>query len=79
MFSFQILYANEGESKNPLEKSEEEQADDNRGFSIAFRDHQFYIMQYHMPANCDLCPKALWSMIKPPPALECRRMCISWN
>lgn len=70
---FQILYANEGESKNPEEKTEQEQADDKAGFSIPFKDHQFYIMHYHMPTTCDLCPKAMWNVIKPPPALECRR------
>lgn len=70
---FQILYANEGESKNPEEKSDQEQAEDKAGFCIPFKEHQFYVMHYHMPTTCDLCPKAMWNVIKPPPALECRR------
>lgn len=70
---FQILYANEGESKNPQEKNEQEQVEDTRGFSIQFKDHQFCIMHYHTPTNCEFCPKTMWNMIKPPPALECRR------
>jgi len=69
---FQILYANEGESKNPVEKTEQEQ-EEKGGFSIQFKEHQFYIMHYHMPTACDLCPKQMWHMFKPPPALECRR------
>ena len=27
---------------------------------------------YHMPTTCEVCPKPLWHMFKPPPALECR-------
>ncbi|GAB6028973.1 Rho-associated protein kinase 2 [Chamberlinius hualienensis] len=26
-----------------------------------------------MPTTCEACPKPLWHMFKPPPALECRR------
>ena len=70
---FKVLYANEGESKNPQEKNEQEQVEDARGFSIQFKDHQFCIMHYHTPTNCEFCPKTMWNMIKPPPALECRR------
>lgn len=35
-------------------------------------------MHYHMPTTCDLCPKAMWNVIKPPPALECRRKILSY-
>ncbi|KAM4771783.1 rho-associated protein kinase 2 isoform 2-T2 [Rhinophrynus dorsalis] len=67
---FQILYANEGESKkeqefpvDPLEKSN----------YICHKGHEFIPTLYHFPTSCDACMKPLWHMFKPPPALECRR------
>eukprot|EP00794_Sanderia_malayensis_P004834 gene4834-5466_t len=69
---FQILYANEGEARNPEEK-EEQQQNEEKGLAIDYLGHQFYVMHYHMPTNCEVCPKPLWNMFKPPTALECRR------
>ncbi|XP_053314729.1 rho-associated protein kinase 2 isoform X2 [Spea bombifrons] len=67
---FQILYANEGESKkeqefplDPLEKSN----------YICHKGHEFIPTLYHFPTSCEACMKPLWHMFKPPPALECRR------
>ncbi|KAM4693597.1 rho-associated protein kinase 2 isoform 2-T3 [Discoglossus pictus] len=67
---FQILYANEGESKkeqefpvDPMEKSN----------YICHKGHEFIPTLYHFPTSCDACMKPLWHMFKPPPALECRR------
>ncbi|KAM8952508.1 rho-associated protein kinase 2 isoform 2-T2 [Pelodytes ibericus] len=67
---FQILYANEGESKkepefpvDPLEKSS----------YICHKGHEFIPTLYHFPTSCEACMKPLWHMFKPPPALECRR------
>uniref|UniRef100_A0A8C5QNN1 Rho-associated protein kinase 2 n=1 Tax=Leptobrachium leishanense TaxID=445787 RepID=A0A8C5QNN1_9ANUR len=67
---FQILYANEGESKkdqefpvDPVEKSN----------YICHKGHEFIPTLYHFPTSCDACMKPLWHMFKPPPALECRR------
>uniref|UniRef100_A0A5S6NP83 Rho-associated protein kinase 2 n=1 Tax=Xenopus tropicalis TaxID=8364 RepID=A0A5S6NP83_XENTR len=67
---FQILYANEGESKkeqefqvDPLEKSN----------YICHKGHEFIPTLYHFPTSCDACMKPLWHMFKPPAALECRR------
>ncbi|XP_029451765.1 rho-associated protein kinase 2 isoform X3 [Rhinatrema bivittatum] len=67
---FQILYANEGESKkeqefpvDPVEKSN----------YICHKGHEFIPTLYHFPTNCEACMKPLWHMFKPPPALECRR------
>ncbi|XP_048581823.1 rho-associated protein kinase 2 isoform X3 [Nematostella vectensis] len=71
---FQILYANEGESINPVEKEkEEQQSAEDRIAAINYMRHQFIPMHYHMPTNCDSCQKPLWHMFKPPPAVECRR------
>lgn len=70
---FQILYANEAESINPIEKEKEEQQPEDRMNAIDYMRHQFIPMHYHMPTNCDSCNKPLWHMFKPPPAVECKR------
>ncbi|XP_026088883.1 rho-associated protein kinase 2-like isoform X1 [Carassius auratus] len=69
---FQILYANEGESKKdelamePLSAAE-------RSSVIQHKGHEFVITLYHFPSSCEACPRPLWNVFKPPPALECRR------
>lgn len=70
---FQILYANEAERINPVEKEKEEQQPEDRMNAIDYMRHQFIPMHYHMPTNCDSCNKPLWHMFKPPPAVECKR------
>lgn len=70
---FQILYANEAESINPVEKEKEEQQPEDRMNAIDYMRHQFIPMHYHMPTNCDSCNKPLWHMFKPPAAVECKR------
>lgn len=70
---FQILYSMEGESKSSVEKNDQEIADEKGGFSISYKSHQFFVMSYHTPTACDVCPKQMWHMFKPPPALQCRR------
>lgn len=70
---FQILYANEAESINPVEKEKEEQQPEDRMNAINYMRHQFIPMHFHMPTNCDSCSKPLWHMFKPPPAVECKR------
>ncbi|PFX19790.1 Rho-associated protein kinase 2 [Stylophora pistillata] len=70
---FQILYANEAESINPVEKDKEDLQSEDRMNAIDYMRHQFIPMHYHMPTNCDSCSKPLWHMFKPPPAVECRR------
>lgn len=70
---FQILYANEAESINPVEKDKEDPQSEDRMNAIDYMRHQFIPMHYHMPTNCDSCSKPLWHMFKPPPAVECRR------
>ncbi|EEC13851.1 Rho-associated kinase, putative, partial [Ixodes scapularis] len=37
------------------------------------KGHDLVTISFHMPTTCELCPKPLWHMFKPPPALECRR------
>lgn len=70
---FQILYANEAESINPVEKDKEDLQSEDRMNAIDYMGHQFIPMHYHMPTNCDSCSKPLWHMFKPPAAVECRR------
>ncbi|XP_026864015.2 rho-associated protein kinase 2 isoform X2 [Electrophorus electricus] len=68
---FQILYANEGESKKEQELEPMPMGD--KSSYICHKGHEFIPTLYHFPTNCEACTKPLWNMFKPPPALECRR------
>ncbi|XP_069698446.1 rho-associated protein kinase 2 isoform X2 [Periplaneta americana] len=75
---FQLLYAGEGEARRPDDGSLSQlelsalRGDDKPG-TIGLKGHEFVQISYHMPTNCEVCPKPLWHMFRPPPALECRR------
>lgn len=75
---FQLLYAGEGEARksdesmNVLDVSSI-RGDDKQPPPIMHKGHEFLLISYHMPTNCEVCAKPLWHMFKPPPALECRR------
>ncbi|XP_062378079.1 rho-associated protein kinase 2 isoform X2 [Sardina pilchardus] len=66
---FQVLYANEGESK----REQELELPSGEKSYICHKGHEFIPTLYHFPTNCEACTKPLWNMFKPPPALECRR------
>ena len=68
---WQILYANEGESKK--EPEVEPLPIGEKSSYICHKGHEFIPTLYHFPTNCEACTKPLWNMFKPPPALECRR------
>uniref|UniRef100_A0A668ATG3 Rho-associated protein kinase 2 n=1 Tax=Myripristis murdjan TaxID=586833 RepID=A0A668ATG3_9TELE len=68
---FQILYANEGESKRDQEV--EPLPFGERPSYISHKGHEFIPTLYHFPSNCEACTRPLWHVFKPPPALECRR------
>lgn len=70
---FQILYANEGESKKEPVFPVEPLAIGEKSSYICHKGHEFIPTLYHFPTNCEACTKPLWNMFKPPPALECRR------
>ncbi|XP_041109474.1 rho-associated protein kinase 2 isoform X2 [Polyodon spathula] len=70
---FQILYANEGESKKEQEFPVESLPIGEKSSYICHKGHEFIPTLYHFPTNCEACTKPLWNMFKPPPALECRR------
>ncbi|XP_072313433.1 rho-associated protein kinase 2-like isoform X2 [Eucyclogobius newberryi] len=70
---FQILYANEGESKRDQEACVEPAPFTERPSYIAHKGHEFIPTLYHFPSSCEACARPLWHMFKPPPALECRR------
>nr|XP_005995982.1 PREDICTED: rho-associated protein kinase 2 isoform X3 [Latimeria chalumnae] len=70
---FQILYANEGESKKEQEFPVEPLPIGEKSSYICHKGHEFIPTLYHFPTNCEACMKPLWHMFKPPPALECRR------
>lgn len=69
----QLLYAGEGEARKPEDGGSLELArmDDKPG-TIGIKGHEFLQINYHMPTNCEVCPKPLWHMFRPPAALECR-------
>ncbi|XP_051732135.1 rho-associated protein kinase 2-like isoform X2 [Ctenopharyngodon idella] len=69
---FQILYANEGESKKE-ELAVEPLLATERSSYIPHKGHEFVHTLYHFPSSCEACPRPLWHVFKPPPALECRR------
>ncbi|XP_036405716.1 rho-associated protein kinase 2-like [Megalops cyprinoides] len=70
---FQILYANEGENKKDQELALEPLTVAEQSSYICHKGHEFIPTLYHFPSTCEACPKPLWNMFKPPPALECRR------
>ncbi|CAG0914712.1 unnamed protein product [Notodromas monacha] len=81
---FQILYAGEGEArKGGLgEDGSGTGGDDGSGsdgkqmagtITMTHKGHEMVQITFHMPTNCDVCAKPVWSMFRPPAALECRR------
>lgn len=70
---FQILYANEGESKRDQEVVVEPTPYSDRPSYISHKGHEFILTLYHFPSSCEACTRPLWHVFKPPPALECRR------
>uniref|UniRef100_A0A3P8WDB9 non-specific serine/threonine protein kinase n=1 Tax=Cynoglossus semilaevis TaxID=244447 RepID=A0A3P8WDB9_CYNSE len=70
---FQMLYANEGESKKEPEFPVEPLPIGEKSGYFCHKGHEFIPTLYHFPTNCEACTKPLWNMFKPPPALECRR------
>uniref|UniRef100_A0A672KYP7 Phorbol-ester/DAG-type domain-containing protein n=1 Tax=Sinocyclocheilus grahami TaxID=75366 RepID=A0A672KYP7_SINGR len=44
-----------------------------RSSFIPHKGHEFVLTLYHFPSSCEACPRPLWHVFKPPPALECRR------
>ncbi|XP_045067302.1 rho-associated protein kinase 2 [Coregonus clupeaformis] len=69
---FQILYANEGESKRDQEFAVDPLADERSSY-VRHKGHEFIPTLYHLPSSCEACTRPLWNVFKPPPALECRR------
>ncbi|KAK2890078.1 rho-associated protein kinase 2-like isoform X2 [Channa argus] len=69
---FQILYANEGESKREQEVVVEPTPFSDRPSYISHKGHEFILTLYHFPSSCEVCTRPLWNVFKPPPALECR-------
>ncbi|KRX85325.1 Rho-associated protein kinase 1 [Trichinella sp. T6] len=40
---------------------------------MSHKGHDFIAISFHSPTSCDICSKQLWNVLKPPPALECKR------
>lgn len=74
----QLLYAGEGESRRPSDShshSEISLRETSQQGAVEHKGHDFIPISYHMPTTCEVCPKPLWHMFKPPAALECKREC----
>ncbi|CAL8142817.1 unnamed protein product [Orchesella dallaii] len=67
---FQLLYAGEGEARKPDETTPD---DKEKPGTLLHKGHELVAISFHMPTTCEVCPKPLWHMFRPPPALECRR------
>ncbi|XP_076066939.1 rho associated coiled-coil containing protein kinase isoform X2 [Oratosquilla oratoria] len=77
---FQLLYAGEGESRKPgqgesgpLSIHDTMTIGQEKTGTMIHKGHEFVGISFHMPTNCEVCPRHLWHMFKPPPALECKR------
>ncbi|XP_066909341.1 rho-associated protein kinase 1 isoform X2 [Halyomorpha halys] len=69
---FQLLYAGEGEARRPDETEPRSVDDKPSTLALSFKGHVFVQISFHMPTNCEVCPKPLWNVFRPPSALECR-------
>lgn len=76
---FQLLYAGEGEARRPdeqqsqLDMSSLKSNNDERPTTKTYKGHEFLQISYHMPTTCEVCPKPLWHMFRPPSAYDCKR------
>ncbi|CAH1102992.1 unnamed protein product [Psylliodes chrysocephalus] len=76
---FQLLYAGEGEARKTdeqttaLDVSQSMRNFEEKPGMLSHKGHEFLNISYHMPTTCEVCPKPMWNMFRPPPALECRR------
>ncbi|CAG9768355.1 unnamed protein product [Ceutorhynchus assimilis] len=77
---FQLLYLGEGEARKPseepnnmLDTSSVKSFEEKAVRCIMHKGHEFLNIAYHMPTQCEVCPKQVWHMFRPPPALECQR------
>lgn len=74
---FQLLYAGEGEARkadDPVSTLDISsiRGEDNKQGTTMHKGHEFLQISFHMPTTCEICPKPMWRMFNPPPALECR-------
>lgn len=72
---FQLLYAGEGEARRPDEQQQLQEAshEGERNATTVYKGHEFVAISFHMPTTCEVCPKQMWQVFRPPPAYECRR------
>ncbi|XP_037977212.2 rho-associated protein kinase 2 isoform X2 [Plutella xylostella] len=71
---FQLLYAGEGEARRPGDLADQPpDSADNAGNTVQYKGHDLVSITYHIPTACEVCPRPLWHMFRPPHAYECRR------
>lgn len=74
---FQLFYAGEGEARRPKDGDslpDVAATRDDKPGTLSHKGHELLQISYHMPTTCEVCPKPLWHMFRPPAALECRSM-----
>jgi len=68
-YNFQLLYAGEGEATKPEETPSEDK--EKPTGTVMYKGHELVAITFHMPTTCEVCPKPLWHMFRPPSALAC--------
>uniref|UniRef100_A0A1B0CT54 Uncharacterized protein n=1 Tax=Lutzomyia longipalpis TaxID=7200 RepID=A0A1B0CT54_LUTLO len=56
-----------------LEGENRQGSGEERPGTIHHKGHELLQISYHMPTTCEICPKPVWHMFRPPPAYECKR------
>ncbi|KAJ8033656.1 Rho-associated protein kinase 2 [Holothuria leucospilota] len=70
---FQLLYAGEGETRRKVDQPIDSLSDKPEDKTIiAYKNHEFVVVHFHMPTSCESCNKSLGALVRPPPSLECR-------
>lgn len=69
----QLLYAGEGEARRPGDDTLPALDASSQPGTANVKGHELVQISYHMPTTCEVCPRPLGHMFRPPPALECRR------
>lgn len=67
----QILYYTDGETA--VRSKEDQQPDPG---VIQYKGHEFLDIHFRTPTTCDSCNNAVWHMINPPKAIECKSECL---
>uniref|UniRef100_A0A915IQJ6 non-specific serine/threonine protein kinase n=1 Tax=Romanomermis culicivorax TaxID=13658 RepID=A0A915IQJ6_ROMCU len=69
---FQLIYSvDQGELTK--KGGDSDSLKEERSDTLLHKGHDFVPISFHSPTNCEICPKPMWNLVKPPPAYECQR------